>query len=111
MPRKRSVEPKVMRSWPDTVSMPTAGEQHSERHRNDCLVLGFAAEAEADKEQKVSRYTEKNSGGPNFSANDEIIGARNVISSTATSEPMKDEVKAAVSASDRPSFAGNVEQD
>src|SRR5882762_7913909 len=99
MPRKRSVEPKVMRSWPDTVSMPTAGEQHSERHRNDCLVLGFAAEAEADKEQKVSRYTEKNSGGPNFSANDEIIGARNVISSTATSEPMKDEVKAAVSAS------------
>src|SRR5258705_11342160 len=61
MPRKRSVEPKVMRSWPDTVSMPTAGEQHSERHRNDCLVLGFAAEAEAeaDKEQKVSRYTEK----------------------------------------------------
>src|SRR5882757_6278131 len=49
MPRKRSVEPKVMRSWPDTVSMPTAGEQHSERHRNDCLVLGFAAEAEADK--------------------------------------------------------------
>jgi len=79
--------------------MATAGEQHSERHRNDCLVLGFAAEAEADKEQKVSRYTEKNSGGPNFSANDEIIGARNVISSTATSEPMKDEVKAAVSAS------------
>ena len=49
-----------MRSWPDTVSMATAGEQHSERHRNDCLVLGFAAEAEADKEQKVSRYTEKN---------------------------------------------------
>jgi hypothetical protein len=38
-------------------------------------------------------------GGPNFNANDEIIGARKVISSTATSEPMNDEVKAAVSAS------------
>ena len=47
----------------------------------------------------MSRYTEKNSGGPNFSANDEIIGARKVISITATSEPMNDEVKAAVSAS------------
>src|SRR5258707_4068497 len=48
-----------------------------------------------------SRYTEKNSGGPNFSANDEIIGVRKVIRSTATSEPMNDEVKAAVSASAR----------
>jgi hypothetical protein len=34
--------------------------------------------------QQVDR---ENSGGPNFSANDKIIGARNVISSTATSEP------------------------
>ena len=38
-------------------------------------------------------------GGPNFSAKDEIIGARKVISSTAANEPMKDEVNAAVSAS------------
>jgi hypothetical protein len=50
------------------------------------------------KLQNVSRYTAKNSGGPNFSANLATSGARKVIISTATNAPMKEEVKAAVSA-------------
>src|SRR5882757_5621419 len=97
MPRRRSVEPKVMRSWPDTVSMPTAGDNTPSDIEMTVLCLASRPRPRPTKEQKVSRY-----GGPNFSANDEIIGARNVISSTATSEPMKDEVKAAVSASALP---------
>src|SRR5436189_5540060 len=92
MPRNRSVEPKVMRSWPDTVSMPTpASNKPSDI---EITVLCLASRPRPTKEQNFNRYTAKNSGGPNFSAKDEIFGARNVISSTATSEPMKDEVKA-----------------
>ena len=49
--------------------------------------------------QNVSRYTEKNSGGPNCSANFATIGDRKVIIITATSAPTNDEVNAAVSAS------------
>src|SRR3954451_2875233 len=97
MPRNRSVEPNVMRSWPDTVSMPTPAS--SRPSDIEMMVLCLASRPSPTNEQNVKRYTAKNSGGPNFSANDEIIGARNVISSTATSEPIKDEVKAAVSAS------------
>src|SRR4051794_5601115 len=97
MPRNRSVEPKVMRSCPDTVSIPTPAS--SKPSDIEITVLCLASRPRPTKEQKVKRYTEKNSGGPNLSANDEIIGARKVISSTATSEPMNDEVKAAVSAS------------
>ena len=50
------------------------------------------------KAQKVSRYTAKNSGGPNSSAKLATIGERKVITITATSAPTKDEVNAAVSA-------------
>src|SRR5258706_433070 len=50
------------------------------------------------KAQNVSRYTEKNSGGPKRSANLATMGDRNVISSTATSAPTNDDVNAAVSA-------------
>src|SRR6266545_3436574 len=87
----------LMRNWPDTVSMPMPASNRPSDI--EITVLCLASRPSPTKEQKVSRYTEKNSGGPNFSANDEIIGARNVIRSTATSEPMKDEVNAAVSAS------------
>ncbi len=38
-------------------------------------------------------------GGPKRMAKEAMPGARNVMRSTATNEPMKDEVKAAVSAS------------
>src|SRR4051795_5866417 len=96
-PRSSSLEPKVMRNCPDTVSMPTPAS--SSPNDIEMMVLCLASRPRPTKEQNVSRYTAKNSGGPNFSAKDEIIGARNVISSTATSEPMKDEVNAAVSAS------------
>ncbi len=51
------------------------------------------------KLQKVSRYTAKNSGGPNLSANPATSGARKVIMMTATSAPTNDEVNDAVSAS------------
>ena len=96
-PRNSSDEPKVMRNWPDTVSMPMPAS--SRPSDIEMTVLCLASRPRPTNEQKVKRYTAKNSGGPNFSANDEIIGARKVISITATSEPMNDEVKAAVNAS------------
>src|SRR6476620_7348921 len=96
-PRSNSAEPKVMRRLPETVSMPMPAS--SKPSDLEITVLCLASRPSPTKEQKVSRYTAKNSGGPNFSAKEEIIGARKVMSSTATSEPMKDEVKAAVSAS------------
>src|SRR4029450_2422974 len=96
-PRSSSDEPKVMRNWPDTVSMPMPAS--SKPSDIEMTVLCLASRPSPTKEQNVSRYTAKNSGGPNFSANDEIIGARKVISSTATSEPMNEEVNAAVSGS------------
>src|SRR2546421_13123279 len=96
-PRKSSAEPKVMRNWPDTVSMPMPASNRPSDI--EITVLCLASRPRPTNEQNVNRYTAKNSGGPNFSANDEIIGARNVIKSTATSEPMNDEVNAAVNAS------------
>src|SRR5215213_6182067 len=96
-PRNSSEEPKVMRSWPDTVSMPMPASKRPSDI--EMTVLCLASRPSPTNEQKVKRYTAKNSGGPNFSANEEIIGARKVISMTATSEPMNDEVNAAVSAS------------
>src|SRR4029078_6555088 len=96
-PRSSSDEPKVMRNWPDTVSMPTPAS--SKPSDIEMTVLCLASRPSPTKEQKVSRYTAKNSGGPNFSAKDAVIGARKEISSPATGEPIKDEVKAAVRAS------------
>src|SRR5580698_9249530 len=97
MPRNNSSEPNVMRNCPDTVSIPTPAS--SRPSDIEMTVLCLDSRPRPTKEQNVSRYTAKNSGGPNFSANDEISGARNVISSTATSEPMNEDVTAAVSAS------------
>ena len=97
MPRKSSFQPKVMRNVPDTVSIPIPA---SNRPRvMEMTVLCLSSRPRPTNEQNVNRYTAKNSGGPNCSANEAMPGARNVISRTATSEPMKDEVKAAVSAS------------
>src|SRR3954447_1516253 len=90
-PRSSSDEPKVMRNWPDTVSMPTPASKRPSDI--EITVLCLASRPSPTKEQKVNRYTAKNSGGPNLSAKDEIIGARNVISSTATIEPIKNEGK------------------
>ncbi len=56
MPRIKSSEPKVMRSSPETVSMPDAGEQKSERHRDHGLVLVLATEAhEGTEGQEIDR--------------------------------------------------------
>src|SRR3954469_6644904 len=96
-PRSSSEEPHVMRNSPDTVSMPMPARRSPSDI--EMTVLCLASRPRPTKEQKVSRYTAKNSGGPNLNENEEIIGARNVIKSTATSEPIKDEVKAAVKAS------------
>ena len=51
------------------------------------------------KLQKARKYTEKISGGPNWSAKLATSGATSVIMMTANSAPTNDEVKAAVSAS------------
>ncbi len=97
MPRKSSLQPKVMRNCPDTVSMPTPAS--SSPSDIEIRVLCFSSRPRPTKEQKVSKYTEKNSGGPKRKANEAMPGARNVMRSTATSEPMNDDVNAAVSAS------------
>ena len=97
MPRSNSLVPKVMRNWPDTVSMPTPAR--SRPRLMEMMVLCFSSRPRPTNEQKVRKYTAKNSGGPNRNAKAAMPGARNVMSSTATSEPMKDDVNAAVSAS------------
>src|SRR3954453_8073868 len=89
-PRSNSEEPKVMRNWPETVSMPMPAS--SRPSDIEMTVLCLASRPRPTNEQNVGRYTAKISGGPNFSANDEISGARKVIRSTATSEPMNEDV-------------------
>ena len=103
-PRIRSGMPKVSRSWPVTVSMPTAAS--AKPIAIDARILNGEPLPMPTKLQKVSRYTAKYSGGPNFSANRATSGARKVIITTATKAPTKDEVKAVVSAAPaRPSCA------
>src|SRR5271154_2952972 len=70
MPRRSSEEPKVMRNCPDTVSMPTPASKRPSDI--EITVLCLASRPRPTKEQNVNRYTAKNSGGPNLSANDEI---------------------------------------
>ncbi len=96
-PRSSSLEPNVMRSVPDTVSMPMPAMMRPSAI--EMIVLCFSSRPRPTNEQKVRKYTEKNSGGPNLSAKSAISGARKVMRSTATSEPMKEDVNAAVSAS------------
>ncbi len=96
-PRMSSVKPKMSRSWPVTVSIPTAASAkpsiiEARIFQGEPLPMPM-------KLQKVSRYTAKNSGGPNSRANFATSGARKVIITTATRAPTNDEVKAAVRAS------------
>ena len=95
-PRIRSGMPKVRRNWPVTVSMPTAAS--AKPIAIDARILNGEPLPMPTKLQNVSRYTAKNSGGPNLSANLATSGAMNVIITTATNAPMKDEVNAAVNA-------------
>ena len=95
-PRIRSGMPKVRRNWPVTVSIPT--EARAKPIAMEASILNGEPLPMPTKLQKVSRYTAKNSGGPNLSANLATSGAMKVIITTATKAPMKDEVKAAVRA-------------
>src|SRR5579859_2568410 len=88
--------PKVRRSVPVTESVPT--QARANPSIMDAIVLNGGSLLMPTKAQKVSRYTAKNSGGPNSSANWATIGDRKVITSTPTAAPKNDEVKAAVSA-------------
>ncbi len=95
-PCSSAVEPNVSRSDPVTVSSPTAAS--AKPTIIEAIVFSAWPLLMPTKAQNVSRYTAKNSGGPNASAKFATIGERNVITITATSAPMNDDVKAAVSA-------------
>src|SRR6478736_4105443 len=97
MPRSSSLQPNVMRSVPETVSMPTPAS--SRPSAMEMMVLCLSSRPRPTNEQNVNRYTEKNSGGPKRKAKSATLGARKVMSITATSDPMNDDVNAAVSAS------------
>src|SRR6185295_16694848 len=68
MPRNSSLQPKVMHNWPDTVSMPTPASNRPSDI--EISILYFSSRPRPTKEQKMSRYTEKNSDGPKRSANE-----------------------------------------
>ncbi len=95
-PLSSIVRPNVSRSWPVTVSMPTAAS--AKPTIIEAMVLKGEPLLMPTKAQNVSRYTEKNSGGPKRSAKRATMGERKVMSSTPTSAPKNDDVKAAVSA-------------
>ncbi len=95
-PVSRCVVPKVRRSVPVTVSVPTAAS--AKPSIIAAMVLNGGSLLVPMNAQNVSRYTAKNSGGPNSSAKPATTGERKVITTTATNAPMNEEVKAAVSA-------------
>ena len=53
MPRNSSAEPKVMRNWPDTVSMPTPASKRPSDI--EITVLCLASRPKPTKEQNVNR--------------------------------------------------------
>src|SRR6185436_211212 len=96
-PASRWVEPNVMRSVPVTGSVPTAAS--AKPTIIDAIVLNGGSFDMPTNAQNVSRYTAKNSGGPNCSAKFATTGDRKVITIVATSAPTNEDVNAAVSAS------------
>ena len=96
-PRIISVLPKVIRSWPVTVSIPTAAS----RKPSIIAISVFSAGPRLipTKLAKDRNMTAKNSGGPKRSAKPAMTGATKVIITMATKAPTKLLVKAAVSAS------------
>jgi hypothetical protein len=96
-PRIISVLPKVIRSWPVTVSMPTAASRKPSVIA--AMVFSGGPRLMPTKQAKERNITAKNSGGPKRSAKPATTGATKVIITTATRAPKKEEVKAAVSAS------------
>src|SRR5688572_14023934 len=103
-PTSRCSEPKVKRTVPVTSSRPTDASAKP-RHMAASTLKGDPRPMPT-KLAKVRKKTEKNSAGPNRSANLAMRGARKVITITATSAPTNEEVKAAVRASSaRPLWA------
>ena len=95
-PLSRNSWSKVMRSWPVTLSRPT--EASAKPRHMEASVLNGEPRPMPMKLAKVRNCTAKNSAGPNCSANLATSGARNVMTTTATMAPTKEDVKAAVSA-------------
>ena len=96
-PLKSSVEPKVRRSWPVTVSVPTAAS--AKPSIMAAMVLVGGSLPMPTKLQKARKNTENFSAGPNCRAKLATSGAARVMTMTANSAPTKEEVNAAVSAS------------
>ena len=90
------VMPKVSRSWPVTISKPTAARMKP--IRMDTSDFSGLAPPSPMKLEKVSSWMAKNSGGPNLSAISASNGAKKVSSRMENSAPINDEVNAAVSA-------------
>ena len=120
-----SVMPKVSRSWPVTMSSPTAARMKP--IRIDTSDLSGLPPPSPMNDENVRSWMAKNSGGPNLSATSARSGAKSVMRTTANSAPTNDDVKAAVSAcaalplprhreavegrGHRPGLARDVEQD
>ena len=96
-PLSSSVEPKVSRRPPVTVSVPTAAS--AKPSIMAAMVLAGGSLPMPTKLQKARKKTENFSAGPNWRANLATSGAASVMTMTANSAPTNDEVKAAVSAS------------
>ena len=95
-PFMSSVEPKVIRSWPVTMSSPTAARMKPSRMETSDL--SGLPPPRPTNDEKVRSWIAKNSGGPNLSAISASSGAKSVISTIEKRAPTNDEVKAAVSA-------------
>ena len=96
-PLSSSVKPKVRRSWPVTLSRPTAAS--AKPIIIAATVLNGGSLPMPMNEQKARKNTANFSAGPNCSANFATSGATSVIMITANSAPTNEEVNAAVSAS------------
>ena len=96
-PLSISVKPKVRRSWPVTLSRPTAAS--AKPIIIDTSVLNGGSLPMPMKLQNARKNTANFSAGPNCKANVATSGATSVMTMTANSAPTKDDVKAAVSAS------------
>src|SRR4029079_17489865 len=96
-PLSSSVKPNVRRSWPVTLSRPTAASANPIIIA--ATVLNGGSLPLPMKEQKARKNTANFSAGPNCSANFATSGATSVIMITANSAPTNDDVNAAVSAS------------
>ena len=92
----RSVIPKVIRSWPVTMSSPTAARMNPSRI--DTSDLSGLPPPRPTKLENVNNWMAKNSGGPKRRAISASTGAKRVMRTIEKSAPTKEDVNAAVSA-------------